>query len=138
MELECSRNNTTSITVSDSGPGVPDKDLPHLFEPFYRVAEARDRGTGGTGLGLAITDRTVRLHGGAVEAFNRPKGGLSISISFPQGRGANSIAESGAAVASVANGLVSVARRLGLQYAEDLDSLPRVAGFRAFQTPSYC
>ncbi len=86
---------TPSITVSDSGPGVPDKDLPHLFEPFYRVAEARDRGTGGTGLGLAITDRTVRLHGGAVEAFNRPKGGLSISISFPQGRGANSIAESG-------------------------------------------
>ena len=75
-ELQCTRNNT-SVTVSDSGPGVPDKDLPHLFEPFYRVAEARDRTSGGTGLGLAITERTVRLHRGTIEALNRPKGGLS-------------------------------------------------------------
>ena len=82
-ELQCTRNNT-SVTVSDSGPGVPEKDLPHLFEPFYRVAEARDRTSGGTGLGLAITERTVRLHRGTIDALNRPKGGLSICISFPE------------------------------------------------------
>jgi two-component system sensor histidine kinase CpxA len=85
VELQCTRNNT-SVTVSDSGPGVPEKDLPHLFEPFYRVAEARDRTSGGTGLGLAITERTVRLHRGTIEALNRPKGGLSVCMSFPEGR----------------------------------------------------
>jgi two-component system sensor histidine kinase CpxA len=65
---------------------VPEQDLPHVFEPFYRVAEARDRESGGIGLGLAITDRTIRLHGGSVEAFNRPKGGLSVCMSFPTSR----------------------------------------------------
>lgn len=87
VELQCTRNNT-SVTVSDSGPGVPERDLPHLFEPFYRVAEARDRTSGGTGLGLAITERTVRLHRGTIEALNRPKGGLSVCMSFPEGRAA--------------------------------------------------
>jgi signal transduction histidine kinase len=82
VELGCT-SSLISVTVSDYGPGVPDKDLGHLFEPFYRVAEARDRKTGGSGLGLAITDRTVRLHGGSVEALNRPKGGLSVCLSFP-------------------------------------------------------
>lgn len=82
VELECN-SGLMSLTVSDYGPGVPEKDLPHLFEPFYRVAEARDRQSGGAGLGLAIAERTVRLHGGSVEALNRPKGGLSVCISFP-------------------------------------------------------
>ena len=82
VELGCT-SSLISVTVSDYGPGVPEKDLDHLFEPFYRVAEARDRKTGGSGLGLAITDRTVRLHGGSVEALNRPKGGLSVCLSFP-------------------------------------------------------
>jgi two-component system sensor histidine kinase CpxA len=82
VELECSPGQF-SLTVSDYGPGVPEGDLRHIFEPFYRVAEARDRQSGGAGLGLAITERTVRLHGGTVEAINRPKGGLSICMSFP-------------------------------------------------------
>jgi two-component system, OmpR family, sensor histidine kinase CpxA len=87
VDLACA-NRLISVTVSDQGPGVPEKDLAHLFEPFYRVAEARDRKSGGSGLGLAITERTVRLHGGTVEAFNRPKGGLSVCISFPVKPGA--------------------------------------------------
>jgi signal transduction histidine kinase len=82
VELECN-SKLISVTVNDHGPGVPEKDLPHLFEPFYRVAEARDRQSGGTGLGLAIAERTVRLHGGSMEALNRPKGGLSVCMSFP-------------------------------------------------------
>jgi two-component system, OmpR family, sensor histidine kinase CpxA len=82
VELECTATNV-SVTVSDQGPGVPEPDLPHIFEPFYRVAEARDRQSGGTGLGLAITERTVRLHGGTVGALNRPKGGLSVCMTFP-------------------------------------------------------
>jgi two-component system sensor histidine kinase CpxA len=85
VELQCSRSSV-SVTVSDCGRGVPEQDLAHVFEPFYRVAEARDRESGGTGLGLAITDRTIRLLGGSVEAFNRPKGGLSVCMSFPVSR----------------------------------------------------
>jgi two-component system sensor histidine kinase CpxA len=82
VDLECAPN-TVSVTVSDQGPGVPETDLPHIFEAFYRVAEARDRQSGGTGLGLAIAERTVRLHGGSVGALNRPKGGLSVCMTFP-------------------------------------------------------
>jgi two-component system sensor histidine kinase CpxA len=84
VDLECTAN-TVSVTVSDQGPGVPESDLPHIFEAFYRVAEARDRQSGGTGLGLAIAERTVRLHGGSVGALNRPKGGLSVCMTFPAG-----------------------------------------------------
>jgi two-component system, OmpR family, sensor histidine kinase CpxA len=85
LDLECA-GKTVSVTVSDQGPGVPEQDLPHIFEAFYRVAEARDRQSGGTGLGLAITERTVRLHSGSVGALNRPKGGLSVCMTFPVGR----------------------------------------------------
>jgi two-component system sensor histidine kinase CpxA len=71
------------IEVRDHGPGVPEEDVDHLFEPFYRVAEARDRQTGGTGLGLAITARSIRIHGGSVAARNHPDGGLVVTISMP-------------------------------------------------------
>jgi two-component system sensor histidine kinase CpxA len=71
------------ITVSDHGPGVPPAALNKLFQPFYRVSEARDRDGGGTGLGLAITARTVGLLGGTVTARNLPEGGLCIEIRLP-------------------------------------------------------
>lgn len=71
------------IKIRDHGEGVRESELTELFRPFYRVAEARERQTGGTGLGLAITDRSVRLHGGSVAAFNEPEGGLTIEIRLP-------------------------------------------------------
>lgn len=71
------------LTVSDQGPGVPDLDLARIFEPFYRVADARDRDSGGTGLGLAITARVVSLHSGMVEAQNRVGTGLVVEIRLP-------------------------------------------------------
>lgn len=71
------------IVIEDRGPGVPEAELQRIFEPFYRVAEARDRDSGGTGLGLAITARVVLLYGGEVVASNRPDGGLSVSIRLP-------------------------------------------------------
>src|SRR5207247_2090019 len=52
------------IAVRDHGSGVPEAALPHIFQAFYRVGDARARGTGGVGLGLTIVDRTIRLHGG--------------------------------------------------------------------------
>jgi len=71
------------VRVTDSGPGVPEDSLAKLFQPFYRIDDARERQTGGVGLGLAITERAVRLHGGAVQASNRPEGGLLVEIRLP-------------------------------------------------------
>jgi two-component system sensor histidine kinase CpxA len=71
------------IRVNDSGPGVPPDALDKLFQPFYRLDEARGRLTGGVGLGLAITERAVRFHGGRVSARNRPEGGLQVEIRLP-------------------------------------------------------
>ncbi len=69
--------------MKDSGPGVPEKDLSLIFEPFYRVGAARDRAGGGEGLGLAIAARAVAVHGGAIEASNLPSGGLAVCVELP-------------------------------------------------------
>src|SRR5579872_3528529 len=71
------------LRVSDAGPGVPEDALEKLFEPFYRLDDARGRLTGGVGLGLATTERAVRFHGGKVSAFNRAEGGLMVEIRLP-------------------------------------------------------
>ena len=68
------------IQIRDHGPGVPEASLKHIFEPFYRVDDARDRQSGGTGLGLAIAARAVSLHGGSITARNAPGGGLLVEI----------------------------------------------------------
>jgi two-component system sensor histidine kinase CpxA len=70
------------LTVRDHGPGVPESELEHIFEPFYRVGEARERSSGGVGLGLSIADRTVKLHGGSIHAANVGDG-LLITIQLP-------------------------------------------------------
>ncbi|PTQ79669.1 histidine kinase/DNA gyrase B/HSP90-like ATPase [Nitrosospira multiformis] len=71
------------VQVRDHGPGAPEDMLPHLFQPFVRLEEARDHSTGGNGLGLAIADRAVRLYGGKIVARNEPDEGLSIQIHLP-------------------------------------------------------
>lgn len=74
------------IAVRDHGSGVPDDLLPHIFDPFYRVGDARDRHTGGVGLGLTIAHRTIRLHGGTVRAANAADGGLVVEMTLPVNR----------------------------------------------------
>jgi two-component system sensor histidine kinase CpxA len=76
-------NANVSVLIEDRGPGVPKAELQRIFEPFYRVAESRDRDSGGTGLGLAITGRIVPMYGGEVTADNREGGGLSVTIRLP-------------------------------------------------------
>ncbi len=71
------------IQVSDAGEGVPEDALGKIFEPFYRIDDARVRETGGVGLGLAIAERAVRLHGGSARAVNRPEGGLLVELWLP-------------------------------------------------------
>jgi signal transduction histidine kinase len=71
------------VRVTDCGDGVPADALEKLFQPFYRLDDARGRQTGGVGLGLAITERAVRFHGGRVSATNRAEGGLMVEICLP-------------------------------------------------------
>jgi two-component system, OmpR family, sensor histidine kinase CpxA len=71
------------VKVRDHGPGVPEKDLKLIFEPFYRVDAARDRAGGGDGLGLAIAARAIAVHGGSIEAHNVADGGLEVAMRLP-------------------------------------------------------
>jgi two-component system sensor histidine kinase CpxA len=83
VTLKKSEGSMANVTVSDHGPGVPEEALQRLFEPFYRVSEARERASGGSGLGLAIAQKVAALHGGSIVARNREGGGLAVEILIP-------------------------------------------------------
>nr|WSW65548.1 ATP-binding protein [Streptomyces sp. NBC_00995] len=68
--------------IEDSGPGIDDAVLPHIFDRFYKADAARTR-SAGSGLGLAITRENVRLHGGTVRAANGPAGGAVFTVELP-------------------------------------------------------
>lgn len=68
------------IRIEDDGPGILEKDLPHVFEPFYRAESSRSRDTGGVGLGLAVARDIVKAHQGDIVLKNRSKGGLSVVV----------------------------------------------------------
>lgn len=72
-------NATVRVEIEDQGPGVPDEQLPQLFDAFFRVDAARQRSTGGHGLGLSIAKRAIETHGGTISARNSEHG-LIISI----------------------------------------------------------
>jgi two-component system sensor histidine kinase CpxA len=74
-----------SILIRDRGPGVPASELERIFEPFYRVAESRDRDSGGEGIGLAITAQVMKAHGGGATAANGQGGGLVVRLNLPEG-----------------------------------------------------
>jgi two-component system sensor histidine kinase BaeS len=71
------------IYFEDSGPGVPEESVAHLFDRLYRVDTARSRAMGGSGLGLAICKAIAEAHGGEITAVNSPTGGLKIEILLP-------------------------------------------------------
>jgi len=71
------------LRVLDRGPGIPENELPHLFERFYRGDEARTRAAGGSGLGLAVAKQWVEAHGGKITASNRSEGGACFTILLP-------------------------------------------------------
>jgi two-component system sensor histidine kinase MtrB len=74
--------NWLDVTVTDCGPGLPPDALPHVFERFYKADAARTR-SDGSGLGLAIALENVRLHGGTLEAANRPQRGAEFTLRLP-------------------------------------------------------
>ena len=76
------RGNRAAIAIRDQGPGVPEKDLPHIFDPFFRADASRDPATGNVGLGLAIARRAVLIHHGSIIAENAHPG-LRVLIELP-------------------------------------------------------
>jgi two-component system sensor histidine kinase CpxA len=83
LELVASSADSVRILVADRGDGVPPEALDLIFEPFYRVTEAREHQTGGTGLGLSIAQRIAIVYGGGARARNRDGGGLEVEIWLP-------------------------------------------------------
>lgn len=77
------RRSEVRITVSDHGPGIPAAELPHIFEPFYRGADATERQVHGNGLGLSLVRRIVTAHGGRVSVTTRPGAGSAFTIALP-------------------------------------------------------
>jgi signal transduction histidine kinase len=71
------------IRVSDDGPGIPERDMRSLFEPFFRVDRSRSKRTGGYGLGLSISKRIVEAHGGTIAVENNAPRGASFVVTLP-------------------------------------------------------
>lgn len=76
--------NTVEIAVSDNGVGIPEEDIPHLFERFYRVEKARSSDKGGTGLGLAIAREFAEAHGGTISVESRVSEGTTFTVTLPK------------------------------------------------------
>ncbi|MEJ7839180.1 MAG: ATP-binding protein [Thermomicrobiales bacterium] len=75
-----------TFSVRDTGPGISDAHLPHIFERFYRASGARERGSGGNGLGLAIALGIVRAHGGWIDVETAPTRGSTFTVFLPRNR----------------------------------------------------
>ena len=72
-----------SLSVTDQGVGIAARDLPRIFERFYRADKSRQSGRGGTGLGLAIVKHIAQLHGGSATAESEPGHGTTVRIELP-------------------------------------------------------
>ncbi|GIU74073.1 MAG: PAS domain-containing sensor histidine kinase [Bryobacteraceae bacterium] len=86
VRIECNRTGEglVEIHVIDNGIGIPEADLPRIFERFYRVDKARSRDAGGTGLGLSIVKHIAELYGGSVRVKSRLGEGSTFTLSFPE------------------------------------------------------
>jgi two-component system phosphate regulon sensor histidine kinase PhoR len=72
-----------SITVSDTGVGIPSQDLPRIFERFYRVDKGRSRQVGGTGLGLTIVKHVIERMNGTIEVQSQLRQGSTFTVRLP-------------------------------------------------------
>jgi heavy metal sensor kinase len=84
VRVEVGRSGSAAlVTVRDTGIGIPPEHLPHVFDRFYRVDEARTRALGGTGLGLSIAQKVVADHGGRIELASTPGQGTTCTVLLP-------------------------------------------------------
>ena len=71
------------VTIADSGIGIPEESIDHIFERFYRVDKSHSSEIGGTGLGLAITRNSVLMHHGAIKVYSKEEEGTTFSVRIP-------------------------------------------------------
>ena len=83
MEIE-DQEGMIQVTITDTGIGVPDEALSHIFEEFYRAENARATERDGTGLGLAFAKQVVEQHGGRIWVRNNPQGGSTFVFTLPK------------------------------------------------------
>jgi len=96
------RHGEVRITISDHGNGIDATELPHIFEPFYRGADAMAQQIHGNGLGLSLVRRIIEAHGGKVSATSRPGAGSAFTISLPAAEGQPTTAANAASTLSTA------------------------------------
>jgi signal transduction histidine kinase len=83
--MEVKQDGTSiEVSIADTGIGVPEVDLPHIFEEFYRADNARAVERDGTGLGLAFAKQVVERHGGRIWVRNNPGPGATFSFTLPR------------------------------------------------------
>ena len=75
------------VTVEDTGSGIPEEDLPKVFERFYRVEKTRSRDFGGTGLGLSIARKVIESHGGSIWIESKQGSGTVVNFTLPRYNG---------------------------------------------------
>lgn len=83
IHVDRNGGSTACVSVQDSGPGIPEEQLPHVFQRFYRGDPSRARATGGFGLGLAICKAMVTAYGGQIQATNRDGNGTEMKVELP-------------------------------------------------------
>ncbi len=72
------------LTVLDHGEGIPEEEIPYIFERFYKSSQTREREDGGTGLGLSISQKLVQAHDGSIQVQNNPRGGAEFRLELPR------------------------------------------------------
>ena len=77
------KGESAAVAVRDSGIGIPEEHIPHIFERFYRVDKARSRTEGGAGLGLSICQHIAKVHGGRIEVESQVGEGSTFSVFLP-------------------------------------------------------
>ncbi|WP_437043077.1 SpoIIE family protein phosphatase [Streptomyces sp. enrichment culture] len=117
VRVRVRRSDTHAVViVSDTGVGVPEAEMPRLFERFHRIENARSRSNEGSGIGLALVRELVGLHGGSITAESRPGEGTAFTLRIPFGTahlppGSVEPEASGATVSATADPYVQEALR---------------------------
>ena len=83
VRISLTEQEQVKIEIADTGIGIPEKDVPRIFERFYRVDKARSRGSGGTGLGLSIVKHLVEMHKGVIAVQSEVGKGTTFTLEFP-------------------------------------------------------